>query len=76
MATWNHRVVRKKLVDDFDDEQYAIHEVHYDEEKNPVYVTQNPAMVVEMNMKDLQETLIRMLHATTLPALDYDDFDK
>jgi hypothetical protein len=74
MATWNHRVVRKKLVDDFDDEQYGIHEVHYDEDRNPVYVTENPVVVAEMNTKDLQETLIRMLHATTLPALDYEDF--
>ena len=72
MATWNHRVIRKTLVDDLDEERYAIHEVHYNDAGECVGVTVNPVWPSEMNLAELQTTLIRMLHATTLPVLEYD----
>ncbi len=73
---WNYRVVKKSIVDDFDDEIYAVHEVFYDDDGNPVGCTEKSVRIGEYSLKSLSETIDLMKQALDKPVLDYKDFER
>lgn len=69
--TWNHRVMRSKDADG--DDFYAIHEVHYEDDK-PRLFTLDPVPVSGNSIEELRSTLERMLSCVTTPVLTREDF--
>ena len=66
---WNYRVVRKAS----DNEEYfGIHEVFYNEKKEPYMVTMEPIAAYGESVEDLLEHYEMMKEAFRAPVLDYD----
>jgi len=80
--SWNHRVIYHKA-DCLDnnpdlswDAYLAIHEVHYDENGDPISLTENPVDVGGTDGKDsligIKWTLEQMMECLNKPILDYE----
>ena len=69
---WNHRVIKKECRNDADETTYGIHEVYYNNNGVPTMCTEEPIRLLGDSVKDLKETLERMMKALDNPVLDYD----
>lgn len=78
MMTWNHRILRHvhATISGKDEISYGIHEVYYDDDKNPDMCTTDAVGVWGDNLEELAQTLERMRKSLKLPILDYADFDE
>lgn len=71
---WNYRILSKKVENDV---EYAIYEVHYDNDNQPISCTENPIRidVYESDEKDPIDSINWILEAikkaTEKPILDY-----
>lgn len=65
--TWNYRVIRKG-------KDYGIHEVYYDDDANPVSLSETSVVPVESGVEELRERLELLLEALTKVALEFDAF--
>jgi hypothetical protein len=74
MGHWNYRVIRHQPSTAVGLVIYAIHEVHYDAEGNPIAVTENPIKLVADSPADLAADLKLMQDAIGRPTLDYSSF--
>jgi hypothetical protein len=74
-SKWNYRVIRHQPPSGMGFVSYAIHEVHYDEQGNPVAVSENPIRLVADTPQDLAADLELMEEATRKPTLDYSSFN-
>lgn len=72
--TWNHRVIRNRS--EGGEEWLALHEVYYNESGEPDMVTQEPIVVIGQDLRELRQTLKRMIKALENPILDYESFPK
>ena len=66
--TWNHRVMRKNDTDG--SFIYSIHEVIYDDQGDGQSWTEERITPVEGSLKDLKNTLRRMLEACDKPVME------
>lgn len=67
---WNHRVMKHEKVDG-DDDWYQIHEVYYNNKREPNGWTQHGIKPGGNTLEDLRDELIRMLEATEKQILIY-----
>ena len=70
--TWNYRVVHKvyKGVD-----EYAIHEVYYDDDGAPKLVTTNSISPYGNTYKEFIDDMAHYVAALGRPIIEYDDID-
>lgn len=83
MSHWNYRVIHRKypvpesmravVGHDWDD-NYAVHEVYYDEAGEPKSCTTNPVGIEADNMPDLHATKALYVQALLRPVLEWDMF--
>lgn len=66
MAHWNHRVVQSKTGDYI---SFGIHEVFYNDDGSIHAYTEEPISVCNESLKELRETLERMLRCLDKPVL-------
>lgn len=74
MATWNHRVVKKRDPNYTEDWPwpeffYEIHEAHYNDNGDLCSITENAIVPYGEDMNELKETLSLMIKACSEPAL-------
>jgi len=76
ISGWNYRVVHKvlELPGGGTEDQYAIHEVYYDDQDQPGSCTVEPVGGAAAEPAELRQNLIRMLQALDRPTLEYADF--
>lgn len=74
MGHWNYRVIRHQLSAGLGHVSYAIHEVHYDNQGNPIALTENPVKLVADSPTDLLADIELMREAARRPTLDYSSF--
>jgi len=67
---WNHRVMKHEKTDG-DDDWYQIHEVYYNNKREPNGWTQHGIKPGGNTLEDLRDELIRMLEATEKQILIY-----
>lgn len=67
MGFWNYRVILK-------DDEYAIHEVYYDDQGEPEACTVDPVGPVGDTLADLVKDMDHYLRALKRPVLEYEDF--
>lgn len=67
MSHWNYRVIKRTLNDD--DEQYAIHEVYYDDDSQPTSWSTDPDNAWGETKEDLIEVLKMQQDALEKPIL-------
>jgi hypothetical protein len=74
-VTWNYRVVHRRLaMDDIDppwQDEYAIHEVYYDEAGDVKGITEHPVPVIAEDVKGLGWVLDKMRRALNEPVVEY-----
>lgn len=87
---WNHRVLRRNIVDDLSGEtplSWGLHEIYYDANGAPDMYSEEPTDIVtfselggpstdEEAIQQLRETLERMLRALDVPILTESDFTR
>jgi len=75
---WNHRVIRhkndKKLSDISEEYWYAIHEVHYDDQEEPVSCTSDPIQIIQEDLAAIKWEVDKIKEALEKPILDYEYF--
>lgn len=69
--TWNHRLI--EYVDTDGEPWFAIHEVHYEDQRPRAY-TENPIAPTGSTIEQVRETLQRMLRCLDKPTLKETDF--
>lgn len=73
MATWNHRVIEHRELDGTP--YWAVHEVHYDEQKRPAAYTEHAAnLLSDEGLDGLRWQLNHMLKALEAEVLQESDF--
>ena len=72
--SWNYRLVHKAWPDDDPPyEQWAIHEVYYDEDDNPTMVTVDPVAFLVEDLGEVQTVFDWYRKALSKPVLEYDE---
>jgi hypothetical protein len=76
MAHWNYRILAKKVGVEV---EFALYEVHYDENNKPVAYTENSVSAVGFKsegdpVESIKWQLDAMKIASEKPVLDYDHF--
>jgi hypothetical protein len=73
---WAHRVVSRKQPDGRT--VLGIYAAYYNQEdlSAPFDVSENPVLADGLNIDDLKDSLIRIIHSTMLPVLKYEDYYK
>ena len=69
MATWNHRVVRKRDAHCEDEFYYEIHEAHYNDDGELCAITEKSIAPYGNDIEGLKWTLEHMLKACEQPIL-------
>lgn len=69
--TWNYR-----LIYHHHEPWYAIHEVYYDEDSQPVAISETPDAVVGESKTEISDVLNLMQQAVQKPCLRADYFDE
>lgn len=69
MATWNHRVIRKRDAHCEDEFYYEIHEAHYNDNGELCAITETPITPYGDDIEGLKCTLERMVKACEKPIL-------
>jgi len=76
--SWNYRIVKQTFPPSGPDgeihEDYAIHEVYYDDDGNPESLSAEPAKAVGNDLNDLRNEFENMSAALSQPVLNYEDF--
>lgn len=71
--SWNYRVIKADILGE---DCYAIHEVYYDSEDNPVSCTvEDVGAGNQDSVVQLKQVLLKMLAACDEPTLDFDDLE-
>lgn len=73
MSHWNHRVIRQHVGSEQVgyEIQYGIHEVHYDEDGEPVGHTVDAIGIVGETYRETAEEWMRFARAFEKPILEY-----
>lgn len=71
--TWNYRII--KSIDEDGEASFGIHEVYYDESKNPHSCTAEPIVLAAESLDDLKKDLKLMQKAFEKPVLEMFYFD-
>jgi hypothetical protein len=70
---WNHRVLAYQ---EGDETHYQIHEVHYDEQGNPIMYTENPVRVSAESLVGMLWVLDKMKACLYKPVLSMENFPR
>ena len=68
--TWNYRIVHKVYKDE---DEYAIHEVYYDDDGAPKLVTTNPVSPWGNTYEEFIEDTAHYISALSKPIVEYDE---
>lgn len=71
--TWNYRVIHTVINDEH---FFDIHEVYYDDNGEPKFVTEDSVAPMGNTLDELKEDLQHYLLALSKPILEYDSFLK
>lgn len=75
MAHWNHRVIRKKIQNGSEQEDwYGIHEVYYDDDEEIEGVTEKAIAPGGSTLEELKNELQRMIKCLDKGILEDQDF--
>lgn len=69
MSFWNYRIVQAE------NGTFGIHEVYYDEQARPEFITANPVDLCDFeSLTDLTNSIEYLQKALTKPVLNIEDF--
>lgn len=82
--SWNYRVLHRLVpvpehmraaVGRDHDETFAVHEVYYDEQGEPMSCSANPDPIMAESLRELQEVKMMMVAALRKPVLEWTLFE-
>jgi len=71
---WNYRVI--KSIDDSGESTFAIHEVYYGENNQPIACTENPAGIISESLEGLTKQFDLFKLALENPVLEMSYFEE
>jgi hypothetical protein len=73
IAFWNYRVI--KSIDDFGESTFAIHEVYYEENNQPIACSENPIGIISETLDGLTKQFDLFKLALDKPILEMNYFE-